>query len=117
VEFLNVRLTMFKEESREKAARLKLAAPLALLGLVLLGTAFIVITIAIAAAVAALFIHSSYRWAIGFGIVGILWAILGGIAAYFAKRELEVKTLIPQRTIRVLKEDKVWFQKEVRTKP
>jgi hypothetical protein len=46
--------------------------------------------------------------------VGVVWALFGGVAAYFAKRELELKTLAPKRTIEVLKGDKVWLQREVK---
>ena len=40
--------------------------------------------------------------------------LLGGIAAYFAKRELEVRGLLPKRTVDILKDDKVWIQSEVK---
>lgn len=112
-EFVQTRIEMLKQELHEKTARLKIAAPLAAIGLVLLATAYLLITLALAAAVAAFFANSPYRWFFGFLIVGILWALLGGVAAYFAKRELELNTLAPRRTIEVLKGDKIWLQKEV----
>jgi hypothetical protein len=31
-----------------------------------------------------------------------------------AKRELEVKGLLPKRTVEVLKEDRMWIQSEVK---
>jgi Flp pilus assembly protein TadB len=113
-EFLQTRLEMLKQEMREKLGRLKIAAPLAGAAVLLLVTAYLLITVALAAAVAAVFAASPFRWFFGFGIVGVALALFGGIAGYFAKRELELKTLAPNRTIEVLKGDKVWLQKEVK---
>jgi hypothetical protein len=107
---------MLKEEVREKQARLKIAVPLVALALVMIATAFLLITMALVAIVAALFEGNNLRWVFGFGIVGITWAIVGAIAGYLAKRELELKTLMPKRTFEVLKADKDWFQREVKIK-
>jgi uncharacterized membrane protein YqjE len=116
VEFVQTRFQMLKEEVREKNARLKIAGPLLGLALVMIGTAFLLITMALVAIVAALFVGNNFRWVFGFGIVGIAWAIVGAIAGYLAKRELELKTLMPKRTLEVLKADKDWFQREVKIK-
>jgi membrane protein implicated in regulation of membrane protease activity len=113
-DFVQTRIEMLRQEAHEKIARLKIAAPLAAAALLLLLTAYLLITLALAAAVSAVFANSPYRWFFGFGIVGLVWALLGGVAAYFAKRELELKTLAPKRTIEVLKGDKIWLQKEVK---
>jgi membrane protein implicated in regulation of membrane protease activity len=113
-DFAQTRMEMLKHEIQEKLGRLKIAAPLAGAAVLLLLTAYLLITIALAAAVAAAFASSPFRWFFGFGIVGLVWAILGGVAAYFAKRELELKTLAPKRTIEVLKGDKLWLQREVK---
>jgi len=71
-------------------------------------------TLALVALVFALLPDNAYRWCIAFAAIGALWLILGGIAAYMAKRELEVKGLLPKRTVEVLKEDKMWIQSEVK---
>ena len=113
-QFVQIRIEMLKQELHEKSARLKLAAPLAAVGMVLLGTAYLLITLSLVPAVSAAFANRPYRWFFGFLIVGFVWALLGGVAAYFAKRELELKTLAPRRTIEVLKGDKVWLQREIK---
>jgi uncharacterized membrane protein YqjE len=113
-DFVQTRVEMLKQEVQEKLGRLKIAAPLAAGAVLLLLTAYLLITLALVAAVSAAFANSPYRWVFGFGSVGVVWAFLGGMAAYFAKRELELNTLAPKRTIEVLKGDKLWLQTEVK---
>ncbi|MFL6306451.1 MAG: phage holin family protein [Candidatus Sulfotelmatobacter sp.] len=113
-DFVQTRVTMFKVELQEKVRVVKAAAPLAVIGAVLLLTAYLLLTLALVALVFALLPDNAYRWCIAFAAIGVLWLILGGIAAYMAKRELEVKGLLPKRTVEVLKEDKMWIQTEVK---
>jgi len=113
-EFTQTRIEMLKAELHEKLKTLKIAVPLAALGVLLLATACLLFTMALVGLAVAFFPSSPYRWFFAFAIVAILWTILGGIAAYFAKREFELKGLMPRRTIKVLKEDKVWIQAEAK---
>jgi uncharacterized membrane protein YqjE len=113
-EFAQTRIEMFKAELQEKIKTLKIAIPLAALGALLLGTAYFLLTMAVVGLTVAFFHANPYRWFFAFAIVAGLWSILGGIAAYFAKREFELKGLIPERTIEVLKGDKIWIQAEAK---
>ena len=105
---------MFRAELQEKLKTLKIAAPLAGLGALLLGTAYLLFTMALVGLVVAFFRDNPYRWFFAFAAVAVLWTLLGGIAAYFAKREFELKGLMPRKTIEVLKEDKLWIQAEAK---
>lgn len=113
-DFVQTRVTMFKVELQEKVRVMKAAAPLAVIGAMLLLTAYLLFTLALVSLVFAFLPDNAYRWCIAFAAIGVLWLILGGIAAYMAKRELEVKGLLPKRTVEVLKEDKMWIQSEVK---
>jgi uncharacterized membrane protein YqjE len=113
-DFVQTRVTMFKVELQEKVRVIKAAAPLAVIGAMLLLTAYLLFTLALVSLVFAFLPDNAYRWCIAFAAIGVLWLILGGIAAYMAKRELEVKGLLPKRTVEVLKEDKMWIQAEVK---
>jgi uncharacterized membrane protein YqjE len=93
---------------------MKAAAPLAVLGALLLITAFLLFSLALVALVFAFLPDNEYRWFFAFLAIAVLWSIVGGIAVYMAKRELEVKGLLPKRTVEVLKEDKLWIQSEVK---
>ena len=114
MEFLDTRITMLKAEMREKTAMLKTAAPLAIVGLVMLCTAYMLLTLALVGLIVAFLPTNPFRWAIAFAAVAVLWSIIGGVAAYFAKRQFEGRELMPSRTLGVLKQDKVWLQAEVK---
>jgi len=113
-DFVQTRIEMFRTELQEKLKTLKIAAPLAGLGALLLGTAYLLFTMALVGLVVAFFRDNPYRWFFAFAAVAVLWTLLGGIAAYFAKREFELKGLMPRKTIEVLKEDKLWIQAEAK---
>jgi len=55
---------------------------------------------------------NSYTWFLSFLIVGGCWLILGATFAIVAVKQFQ--GLTPNKTIEVLKEDKVWLQQEAR---
>ena len=113
-QFAQTRITLLKAELSQNAKLLKVAAPLAIVGILLLVTAYFLFTFAVVGVVVALLPTNPWRWAIAFAAVGLLWTILGAIAAWFAKREFAMRELMPKKTIRVLKEDGIWIQHEVK---
>jgi len=113
-EFAQTRIQLFKEESRQKLALLRIAGVLAAVAVVLSTTAYLLLTLGLVAVIAAVFVNNPYRWVFGFFGVAILWTILGGIAAYFATREFALKGVMPRRTLEVLKGDKIWLQHEAK---
>ena len=114
-DFVQTRFAMLKTELQEKMKIVKTAAPLGVAAVLLLSTAYLLFTMALVSLVAAFFAASPYRWCFAFLSVAVLWTILGGIAAYLAKRELQANGLMPKRTIEILKGDKIWVQSEVRS--
>ncbi|MCU1302988.1 MAG: hypothetical protein JWQ87_3272 [Candidatus Sulfotelmatobacter sp.] len=113
-QFVQTRFELLKTELEQKFKLLKVAGLLAAVAAVLIATAYLFLTVALAAFVAATFADSPYRWVFGFLAVGVLWGLLGGIAGYFAKREFALKGIAPSRTIAVLKGDKLWIQSEAK---
>lgn len=113
-QFVETRIAMLKTELREKLKNLKIAAPLAIAGILFLLTAYLLLTLSVVGLVFAFLPANPYRWCLAFLGVAALWFIVGGIAGYFAKREFELRGLLPNRTMGVLKGDKVWIQSEVR---
>lgn len=115
-EFLETRIAMLRTELGEKMAMLKAAAPLAVVGILFLLTAYVLFTLGLVGVIIAFIPENPYRWCIAFFAVAVLWGLIGGICAYMALREFQVKELMPKRTMQVLKEDKLWLQSEVRSR-
>jgi uncharacterized membrane protein YqjE len=115
-EFTETRLELLKTELQEKTKALKLAAPLAGLAGLFLVTAYLLFTAAAVGLIAAFFRGNPYRWFFASGITAVLWAVLGGIAAYFVAREFKLKRLVPTKTMEVLKGDKMWIRSEAKNR-
>jgi uncharacterized membrane protein YqjE len=113
-EFAQTRIRLFKAERQQKLALLKGAALLTAVAIVFLASAYLLFTVGLVALIAALLADNPYRWVFGFFGVALLWAVVGGIAAYFAKREFALKGIMPTRTLEVLKGDKLWIQHEAK---
>ncbi len=113
-QFIETRIALLRTELREKFAKIKRAAPLAAVAVLLLGTAYLLFTLALVGLVLALLPANPFRWCLAFLAVAVLWSILGIIAVSLAKRRLALKELMPNRTIGVLKSDGVWIQSEVK---
>ena len=115
-EFVETRIELFKMEMRDRLKMVKRAAPSAVIGLVFLGTAYILFTLALVAAIAGVLHNNLFAWCFGFLAISIVWGIVGMVALAAAKRRFKAKELVPKRTLDVLKHDKAWIQTEVRTK-
>ncbi|HWR16028.1 MAG TPA: phage holin family protein [Terriglobales bacterium] len=113
--FAETRLAMLQAEMREKIANLKSSAPLLVIGGLLAATAFLVLTAGLVALVYTFFAGSLYATFLACVIVGVVYAIFGGAALFMGYRSITEKGLVPERTIKVLRDDKVWLQNEART--
>jgi hypothetical protein len=113
-EFLGTRVAMLMSELKDKASAWKMALPTIVIGLVLLGTSWLLLTAALVAAVYVAFAGNPFAAAIAFAIVFVVYAVLGGIAVLFAVHDLREHGVVPQRTLRVLKDDQVWIANEAK---
>ncbi len=113
-EFVHTRVQLLRSELQEKVATLKTGVPLAAAAIMLLGTAYVLLTLALVGLVSVAFTDNPYRWGLAFLIVGVLWSLLGAAIGYFAKREFQAESLTPRKTLDVLRGDKIWLEKEVR---
>jgi uncharacterized membrane protein YqjE len=114
-EFAVTRFEMLKSEMREKFDRIKTAIPLIAVSAVFAVGAFFALTFGIIAVIAGAMPDNQWRWAIGAGVVFILYAVVGGILGWMGYREVTTEGLAPQRTLRVLKQDQMWIQNEARS--
>jgi uncharacterized membrane protein YqjE len=114
-QFVRTRVDLLKSELQTKLPTLKTAAMLSVAGILFLATAYFLLTGALVALIAVLLQNNDYRWVFAFLAVAILWSALAALALYFAKRQFELKGVVPRRTIEVLKGDKIWMEKEARS--
>lgn len=114
-EFVQTRYDMLRAELRDKIKAWKIAVPLVAVALVMLGTAWLVFTAALIAIIATAFYPSRFAYFFAFIIVGMAYALAGVICAAFAFRELKEQGVVPYRTVRVLREDRVWFKTEAKS--
>jgi uncharacterized membrane protein YqjE len=91
-----------------------MAVPLIAVALLLVLTAWLVLTGALIVVIAAAFYPSRFAYFFAFIIVGVVYALAGSIAGAFAWRELKEQGMVPHRTLQVLKDDRVWLQTEAR---
>ena len=112
-EFVQTRITMLRTELQEKWNTTRKAIPWAAAAALFLATSFLLFTAALVGLVLAAFPHSILRWFFAYLIVGVFWAVIGASAAFFAKRQFKMSTMMPRRTMEVLKGDKVWIVDEV----
>jgi hypothetical protein len=114
-DFVQTRIYMLQSELRDKLTAWKSALPLIAVALVLVLTAWLVLTAALIAIVAVPFLPSPYAYFFAFLIVGMVYLIGGGVCASFAMRQLKEQGIMPQRTVKILKDDKIWLQTEAKT--
>ena len=114
-EFASTRLSMFRSEMREKISGWKSAAPVLLGGAVLLGTAWLLLSAALVAAIYVAFRDNPWAACIALLIVGFVYLLFGAMAVLSAMRQWREAGVVPQRTLRVLKDDQIWISDEARS--
>lgn len=113
-EFVSTRLAMLRSEMREKTDDWKRAAPMLIAGLVLLGTAWLLLTAAIVAAIDIAFHGNPWAAFLALIITCVGYAIFGGLCAMAAINIIQNTGVAPKRTMRVLKDDQIWISNEAR---
>lgn len=113
-EFVQTRIAILRTELMDKLKTIKSAGPAAAIAVVFIATAYLLFTLALVGLLAASFAGNPYQWFFAFLIVGVVWTVVGGVAAYYAKRKVNKQGLVLTKTIGVLKGDKVWIQSEVK---
>lgn len=114
-QFAETRLAMLQSEMKEKMAALRASVPMLVAGGVLAITALLVLTAALIALIWTVFTPSIYAMFFACLIVGVAYTIIGFGALVLGYKKISEKGIVPERTIKVLKEDKVWLQNEART--
>ena len=111
-QFIDTRIQLFKRELQEKWNRWKTAVPLLCVALVVVCTAWMVLTFGLVALVHAWFLPSAYAWLWGALIVGGIYLLAAGALGWLGYKEISVTGLKPERTLAVLKHDRQWIDNE-----
>jgi uncharacterized membrane protein YqjE len=109
-EFIQTRLDLLKGEMQEKVSAYKAALPMAVIGALMLATAWLLITGAIVAA-----IQLALGWPAAFAIVGGAYLVCGIFAGWLAYKEVTAQSMKPERTLQVLKQDQIWIEQEAKS--
>jgi uncharacterized membrane protein YqjE len=112
-QFIQTRVQMLKAEMHQKLPSIVSALLLVFLGILLLATAWLLLSAALVAFVAIILMPNPYAWIFGLLIVTAAWIIAGLWLLLRGVKMANPKLLIPQKTIGIFKDDKLWLEEEV----
>ena len=113
-DFVSTRVAIVRAELNENLRHIKMAAPLLAGGLAIAWTAWLVFTALLVMVIGGAFLPKPWAYPLAMLIVAVLYLILGGMMAMAGWKHFTKKSLKPERTIRVLQQDKLWIQEESR---
>ncbi len=114
-QFAVTRYEMLRSELRDKVRHWKVAIPLLAAGIVLLGTAWLLLTVLFVVLIAGAMSESQWAYPIAIAIVTLVYAIVGAILGVSGSNSLKAQSVVPEKTLRVLKDDQQWLQAEARS--
>jgi Putative Actinobacterial Holin-X, holin superfamily III len=114
-EFVSTRVAMLRAEMGEKLQSVKAAAPMMVVGLLLLITAWLAFTGFLVCIIAQAFPIGQWAYVVSFIIVALIYGAAGGATALFAWKQIKQMGVKPKRTMQVLEQDRIWLQTEART--
>jgi uncharacterized membrane protein YqjE len=109
-EFVQTRFDILKNEMQQKISAFKAALPMAVIAVLLLATAWFLLTGAIVAAIAL-----ALGWPAAFAIVAGAYLIFGVLVGWLAYKEVTAQSMKPERTLQVLKQDQIWIEQEAKS--
>ena len=78
-------------------------------------TAWILFSLALVFLLSMAFEGQPYQYAASFGIVFVVYAIIGAVALSYGYNSIKSRGMTPERTLRVLKQDQIWMKTEAKT--
>jgi O-antigen/teichoic acid export membrane protein len=114
-EFAATRIGILRAEMQEKMNAASTALPAIAVGAILALFAAVFLSVALVAIVAMALGGGAGAWAAAFAIVGGAFLLIGGLAISYGVSKLKARSLKPERTLRILKQDQIWLQNETRS--
>jgi hypothetical protein len=113
-QFLETRFAMLQSEMGDKLSSIKSAAPMIAVGALMGATAFLVLTGALITVLAKAFASTGWGLFLAFAVVGVVYGIFGFAMLFYGYRALLEKGFVPDRTLKVIKDDMAWLETETR---
>ncbi len=114
-DFVTTRLQMLRAEVKEKMGAWKVGIPALAIGAAILLVTLLLFTGFLVALIALAFNGQPWGYALSFAIVTVLYGATGAALALYGVRKIKEAGLVPERTMKVLKQDGIWIQSEART--
>jgi hypothetical protein len=114
-DFISTRIQMLQSEMNEKVGTLKASAPAIVVGALFAVTAWFMFSLALVFLISMAFEGKPYQYALSFGIVFVVYALIGAVAISFGMNSIKSRGMTPERTLRVLKQDQIWMKTEAKT--
>lgn len=112
-DFVVTRFELFAAEIKDKIGKWKASLPMLGLAVVLAMGTFATFTFTLVSLLATL-IGGAYAWTLGCLIVCVVYGISAATLGSIAYKRLTAQSLAPERTLRVLRQDREWIKEEAR---
>jgi Putative Actinobacterial Holin-X, holin superfamily III len=112
--FVQTRAQLLQAETKEKLRAWKRSIILLALGALFLVTSWVTLVFAVVAVLHSWISSGSYAWFWGGLIVGGVLLVSGVVAGKAGYRGIKAAGMTPTRTLRILKQDQEWIQKQAR---
>jgi hypothetical protein len=112
--FFQTRVLILQAEAREKVRTWKSSIVLLALAAVFLLTGWFTFVFAVVALLHTWIVSGSYAWFWGGLIVSIVLLVAGSVCAQAGYKGIKASGMKPTRTLRILKQDQEWIQKQAR---
>jgi putative superfamily III holin-X len=114
-DFAITRVQIFRSEMKEKLGGWEAGLPALAIGIVLVVMTLFLFTGTLVALIAIAFNGAVWGYALAFAIVTVIYGATGAALGIYGWGKIRDTGVVPERTIKVLKEDGIWIQSEART--
>jgi uncharacterized membrane protein YqjE len=112
--FFQTRAQILQAEAREKVRTWKNSLVLLALAVTFLLTGWFTLVFAVVALLHTWIVSGSYAWFWGGLIVSIILLVAGAVCGQTGYKGIKASGMKPTRTLRILKQDQEWIQKQAR---
>lgn len=112
--FFQTRAQILQAEAREKVRRWKSSIVLLALAAVFLLTGWFTFVFAVVALLHTWIASGTYAWFWGGLIVSVILLVAGAVCGQVGYKRIKASGMKPTRTLRILKQDQEWIQKQAR---